>query len=271
VGGTERDSQAVTLNSGETSSVNLSWSTVVGDNGDYAVTVASEDASDSTSVTVETGGPSTCGGTFTDSRDSQTYETVEIGTQCWMAENLNIGTRIDVANNQTDNGIIEKYCYNDNNSNCDIYGGLYQWNESMQYVTDEPNQGICPQDWRIPTDAEWHTLENYLTADGNSCNPSRSAYGCSPAGGALKGGGDWIMQTCGSTACNSSGFTGLPGGAYFNNISSFDTINYLAGFWTSSNFFGSSPYMRSIEATFSTVFRSMTDPQDSYSIRCIKK
>jgi uncharacterized protein (TIGR02145 family) len=61
-----------------------------------------------------------------------------------MAENLNIGTRIDGANNQANNGTIEKYCYSDNTSNCDTYGGLYQWDEAMQYVTTEGTQGICP-------------------------------------------------------------------------------------------------------------------------------
>ncbi len=49
------------------------------------------------------------------------------------------------ANNMTNNGIIEKYCYDNNEANCDIYGGLYQWNEMMQYVTTEGVQGICLQ------------------------------------------------------------------------------------------------------------------------------
>jgi hypothetical protein len=65
----------------------------------------------------------------------QIYNTVAIGYQCWLKENLNIGTRINGSQNQTDNGIIEKYCYDDNESNCDEYGGLYQWDEMMQYTT----------------------------------------------------------------------------------------------------------------------------------------
>jgi len=90
---------------------------------------------------------------FTDARDGKTYNTVLIGTQCWMRENLNIGTRIDGSQNQTDNGTIEKYCYDDLESNCDIYGGLYQWDEAMQYVTTQGVQGICPAGWHLPTDA----------------------------------------------------------------------------------------------------------------------
>ena len=100
-----------------------------------------------------------CGELLTDSRDGQQYETVLIGTQCWMAENLNIGTRIDGVNDPSDNGNIEKYCYDDDPANCETYGGLYQWNEMMEYVTIERVQGICPEGWYIPTDDDWKILE----------------------------------------------------------------------------------------------------------------
>ncbi len=101
-----------------------------------------------------------CGDALVDSRDSQSYATVQIGTQCWMAENLNIGTIVISGSNQSDNDTIEKFCYNDNTSYCDTYyGGLYQWHEMMQYVTTAGIQGICPTGWHIPTDAEWCVLE----------------------------------------------------------------------------------------------------------------
>ena len=90
------------------------------------------------------------------------YNTVVIGDQCWMLENLNTGDRIDGANNQTDNNNIEKYCYADLESNCDIYGGLYQWDEMMNYTTQEGTQGICPYGWHIPTRAEWTALTDSL-------------------------------------------------------------------------------------------------------------
>ena len=81
---------------------------------------------------------------ITDTRDGQEYSTVQIGSQCWMAENLNIGIMIPGANTMGNNEEIEKYCYNNDESNCDIYGGLYQWNEMMQYTTTPGVQGICP-------------------------------------------------------------------------------------------------------------------------------
>jgi hypothetical protein len=76
--------------------------------------------------------------------DGHKYPTVQIGIQTWMAENLNVGTLINDTTSANNNGILEKYCYEDNESNCDVYGGLYQWNELMNYDTTPGIQGICP-------------------------------------------------------------------------------------------------------------------------------
>ena len=98
-------------------------------------------------------------GILTDSRDGQTYITVKIGNQWWMAENLNIGTIIESNQEQTNNQVIEKYCYE---SFCKIFGGLYQWDEMMSYVTMTGSKGICPDGWHIPSDDEWKILEMEL-------------------------------------------------------------------------------------------------------------
>ncbi len=97
------------------------------------------------------------------------YNTIKIGGQCWMAENLNIGTRIDGSNDQSDNSTLEKYCYNDSEDSCNLYGALYQWDEIMQYSASS-SQGICPDGWHVPTDAEWCILEKEvdLTSDCSS-------------------------------------------------------------------------------------------------------
>jgi len=58
-----------------------------------------------------------------------TYNTVQIGSQCWLKENLVVGTMIDSLQNQTSNSVIEKYCYNNDSTNCNTYGGLYQWGD----------------------------------------------------------------------------------------------------------------------------------------------
>ena len=91
-----------------------------------------------------------CAGLPTVTLAGKIYNTSQIGTQCWLRENLDIGTRIDAAVEQTGNGTIEKYCYDNLDANCTIYGGLYQWNEMMQYTT-LVNQGLCPSGWHVPT------------------------------------------------------------------------------------------------------------------------
>ncbi len=81
--------------------------------------------------------------------DGNTYNTVQIGSQCWLKENLNVGEMINGNENMNNNGTIEKYCYGNDLANCHTYGGLYQWDEMMQYSTTQAVQGICPLDWHI--------------------------------------------------------------------------------------------------------------------------
>ena len=69
---------------------------------------------------------------------------------------------IQIYQEMTNNGIIEKYCYDNDPVNCATYGGLYQWDEMMQYTTQQGTQGICPAGWHLPTDAEWTILTDFL-------------------------------------------------------------------------------------------------------------
>jgi len=86
-----------------------------------------------------------------------------VGTQVWGKYNLNVGTRIDGNFDQTNNFLTEKYCYNNDEMNCIVNGGgLYQWDEAMQYVATEGAQGICPAGSHIPTDNDWKILEMQL-------------------------------------------------------------------------------------------------------------
>ena len=96
------------------------------------------------------------------------YNTVLIGDQCWLKENLNIGAMVNGGGNQSNDGVVEKYCYNNDPANCTSYGGLYQWGEAMQYVTTEGTQGICPDGWHMPKEAEVQTLLTYIGNNGNA-------------------------------------------------------------------------------------------------------
>ena len=105
-----------------------------------------------------------CGNLFTDIRDNKQYPTVLLGTQCWFAINLNYGTGIDASVMQTDNCQPEKYCWQNTPANCTADGGLYQWDEMMQYNDIPGVQGFCPPAWHIPTENDWHRLFSlYLT------------------------------------------------------------------------------------------------------------
>ena len=151
--------------------------------------------------------------------DGNNYPTVKIGEQIWMAENLNVGTRIDGNQEPENNGIIEKYCYENNENNCNVYGGLYKWDEMMQYSIIEGVRGICPSGWHLPTNGEWLTLTNFLGGE-------------SVAGGKVKETGftHWLSPNTGAT--NSSGFTALPGGGMgYNGAFAYQT--YVGYFWSS--------------------------------------
>ena len=210
--------------------------------------------------------PWICGDPLLDERDGQTYNTVQIGTQCWIAENLNIGTMINGSNNQIDNSIIEKYCYDNNTSNCDTYGGLYQWDEMMQYVTTEGVQGICPSGWHIPTDAEWCTLENYV--DDGTIDCEETGWRGVDAGGNLKETGliHWNSPNTGAT--NSYGFTSLPCGNR-NPTGTFESIGFGNYYWTSS-INGSEAWRHSIGNNNANIYHSLRDNFYGQSVRCLQ-
>jgi uncharacterized protein (TIGR02145 family) len=115
--------------------------------------------------------PFVCGNTVTDIRDNKSYPTLVLGTQCWMAANLNYGQVIASSQMQRDNCVTEKYCYSDNPANCSAFGGLYQWDEVMRYDNTAAVQGLCPPAWHIPTETEWTTLFNFYTSNGFAGSP----------------------------------------------------------------------------------------------------
>ena len=208
-----------------------------------------------------------CGLSLIDDRDAQTYNTVQIGTQCWMQKNLNIGTRIDGGNDQIDNSTIEKYCYNNNTTNCNTYGGLYQWNEMMQYVTNEGAQGICPTGWHIPTDAEWCTLENEVDVGTVSC--IETGWRGTDAGGNLKETGNTHWHSPNTGATNSSFFTALPGG-YRNAGGTFNVVDYNGYWWGSTEYSGSDTYFRYLYTTNAQVGRGNDTKAYGFSVRCLR-
>jgi uncharacterized protein (TIGR02145 family) len=112
-------------------------------------------------IRVSNPAPVVCGQQFTDIRDGRRYPTVQIGSQCWLAANLDYGTGIPLDRAQRDNCLPEKFCYHDLGGNCALYGGLYQWDELMTFEEIEGIQGLCPPGWHIPTEADWSAVFNH--------------------------------------------------------------------------------------------------------------
>ena len=192
-----------------------------------------------------------CPGIPTITYEGKIYHTVKVGDQCWLKENLNVGVRININQNQSNNGIKEKYCHNDLESNCDVYGGFYQWNEAMQYTIIEGSQGLCPSGWHIPADADWTILTTFLGGE-------------SVAGGKLKeiGTTHWASPNTGAT--NSTNFTALPGDENSNNFT------HTANFWTSKEDSGMGVWSRSLRYDDTNVNSNFVWDQQGYSIRCLK-
>jgi uncharacterized protein (TIGR02145 family) len=194
----------------------------------------------------------TCGISAIADADGNVYNTVVIGTQCWMAENLNVGIQIITGTNPVDNGIVEKYCYGNSATNCSIYGGLYRWNEAMSYTNIPGSQGICPDGWHIPSTSEWTTLIAHAGAEA-SCK--------------LRIVGDtyWNNNGC---ATNETGFSALGGGS-LPSSTIFLGLKSNTSFWTSS---GVSSNADTYFISSSSVDVSLVSNPQSYGqyIRCVK-
>jgi len=192
----------------------------------------------------------------------QVYNTVRIGSQCWLSENLNIGTQIYSGLNQTNNGQIEKYCYDNDEAKCNVYGGLYQWNEMMQYVTTTGVQGICPGGWHLPTDAEWCMLTQFIDP---TVNCALMGWSGTDVGTNFKSTAGWYG---GGNGTNASGFTAFPGG-YRNTNGNFYGFSYYTGFWSSAEI-GSNAWNRDLYYDNTQVNRNNDNKYFGFSVRCLK-
>jgi uncharacterized protein (TIGR02145 family) len=182
-----------------------------------------------------------------------------IGTQEWMAENLRSSTYANgdtipkVANaNQWTQLTTGAWAHYGNNSNYDIpRGKLYNW-----YTIADP-RNVCPTGWRVPTDAEWTVLTDYLG-------------GMSVAGGKMKSTGTeiWIAPNGGAT--NESGFSGLPGGFRGSIDGTYGYINGNAWWWSASEAGEDIAWIRNVSIYFETIDRGAFNLNNGISVRCLR-
>lgn len=228
-------------------------------------------------------------GTVTDI-DGNIYQTVKIGDQWWMAENLRTtryqnGDAIptNLSNTQWQNTTSGAYTIyphdgggisednvegiNSDEEMVAAYGKLYNW-----YAVDD-SRGLCPPGWLVPSDTDWKQLEMYLGMSEQDANLSGSRG--SPVGGKLKSTRTdpdappgWKSPNTGAT--NESGFSGFPGG-FSDYFGTFSSIGYHGYWWSSSEKQGwLSAFSRSLNSHHSDVYRKISDMRDGLSVRCIR-
>ena len=199
-------------------------------------------------------------GTLKDSRDGRTYKTVTIGTQTWMAQNLNYET-------------ANSYCYSDTPSNCTKYGRLYTWAAAMDSAgtwntngkgcgynktcsPTYPVRGVCPTGWHLPTKAEFETL---ITAVGGSSTAETKLK-------SISGWNDFEGKS--GNGVDAYSFSALPAG-FRNNVEDYYYEGNGAYFWSSTEYNSYDAYYMALYYDFHYAYR---DDYKNYgfSVRCVK-
>jgi len=202
--------------------------------------------------------------------DGNVYDTVHIGTQAWLKQNLKVthysnGDAIPIitSNNQWTLLSSGARCYYDNDSatNKSIYGGLYNW-----YAVND-SRNICPTGWHVPTDSEWKTLEVYLGM--SQLASDATGWRGTTEGGKLKESGytHWLSPNTG--ASNISNFTALPGGYRSYTDGSYTVLSYNAEFWSSTQYDNTRAYDRELWYNNATAYRGYWSKNYGIAVRCI--
>jgi uncharacterized protein (TIGR02145 family) len=214
--------------------------------------------------------------------DGNYYDTVNIGTQTWMVENLMTthfrgGTNIpNVIDNIDWDGLTNPgFCWYDNDYSTykDLYGALYNW----YAVANADN--LCPAGWHVPTNSDWTALENYLIANGYNYDGSTTGNKIAKAMAA-----PYTFWTSGATTGsvgnpdfpekqNASGFTALPGGSRWTSSNGTGTFGDVGGFgfwWLATQYSGTDGWMRIIAHNNSNTNYGNTNKKMGMSVRCIK-
>ena len=215
-------------------------------------------------------------GTMKDTRDNRTYKTTTIGTQTWMAENLNY------YDEDNPNLVARSWCYSNVPKNCEVGGRLYTWTAAMNldakymktqadFLIESPHQGICPDGWHVPDSTEWATLKNYVA----ELEDGYTAY--------LKSARGWSKTKIKTPSTDAYGFSAIPTGAYHGlhaNSSGeysrylFDDMSLFANFWAANEaVLQTGAHYWYLDFRYSTLglYNSKYNEKDrGFSLRCIK-
>jgi len=189
--------------------------------------------------------------------DGKTYKTVKIGGQWWMSENLREtkyrnGDAIPEVTDNSQWGNLNtgaRCSYGNEESNATTYGYLYNWYAAVD------RRNIAPAGWRVPTDADWTALTNYLG---------------SHSGGKMKATGTPHWQRPNEGATNASRFSALPGGYRFYG-GDFGYLGITAYFWSATEYDTDGAWGRHLDCSASDVYRSSRDKQNGFSVRLVRE
>ena len=225
--------------------------------------------------------PLICGVSTLTDIDGNVYNTIQIGNQCWMKENLRTkkyanGTPISQGSSTTSTTTAYWNYPTDSSSNMSTYGLLYNWkavmgSSSSSSANPSGVQGICPTGWHMPSDAEWKQME---MAVGMSQSDADNTGWRGDIAARLCGNTGWTSSSndnaAGNTSAagrNSSGFSALPAGYYLGGYGNF---GYGANFWSSTEASSTDAYSRYLNYVTSGVYRNGSSKKYGYSVRCLK-
>jgi len=210
-------------------------------------------------VQTATATPNIISGTFTDPRDGKTYRTVRIGTQTWMAENLNFATDSSA-------------CYDNADSNCTKYGRLYNWHDAMT---------ACPAGWRVPSDEDWDSLALAVGGQREEDEDEDGYYYWKFAGKKLKSttgwnnwnddGDNWRRpgNWRSGNGTDDFGFSALPGGIGTSG-GEFCCAGDFGYWWSATEYDASSVWLRDMGYRGGNVYRNDNDKSARFSVRCLQ-
>ena len=219
--------------------------------------------------------------------DGNTYNTVLIGNQCWMKENLRTtkyatGTSISQGSTTSTSTSTAYWYYPDNySSNMSTYGLLYNWkavmrNSSSSSANPSGVKGICPTGWHIPSDAEWTQLTDYVSSQSQYVCGSDNTQIAKALASTTFWGGNTTTCAVGNTPSNNNatGFSALPAGYYHINYSSsassYQGINTGAYHWSATESSSNNVYVSNLFSSHANVYRSTASKTNGNSVRCIK-
>ncbi|MEA3460847.1 MAG: FISUMP domain-containing protein [Bacteroidota bacterium] len=266
------------------------WNTADYEVGEYALgalAVDDDDKYDSDNITIlldSPGGfnPDLTYGTMSDF-EGNTYATIDIGGQVWMAENLRVthyadGTPITELSDDAEWDALtadaQVYCWYENlSSNEDTSSVLYTWAAAMAGGTSSDTipsgvQGVCPDGWHLPSDAEWKEFELFVGMD--SVQVSKTEWRGSDEGAQLKETGYSKWQSAPAGGNNTSGFTAVPGG-FRSATGTFYNYHQYAAYWTATHESGTGKaWYRALKFDSEQVYRQYNTMTMGFSVRCVQ-